>query len=108
MPNVEEVRFGTPLNQKFGKSVVAKELGVPGGYKPGSDVSRQLIGYSNMYWAKELAPAVSGFGKRVSVITAEQVVFNQLKKTALTLLVALLAEGSVVTNLFKRVMHLSW
>ena len=31
----EEVKFGTPLNQKFGKTVVAKDLGVPGGYKPG-------------------------------------------------------------------------
>ncbi|KAL7569200.1 hypothetical protein ACA910_016760 [Epithemia clementina (nom. ined.)] len=93
VPNVEEVRFGTPLNQKFGQNVVAKELGVPGGYKPGSDVSRQLIGFSNMYWAKEIAPAVSGFGKRVSVITAEQVVFNQLKRTGVDFVCSLAGRG---------------
>lgn len=93
VPNVEEVRFGTPLNQKFGTSVVAKELGVPGGYKPGSDVSRQLIGFSNMYWAKEIAPAISGIGKRVSVITAEPVVFNQLKRPGVDFVSSLSARG---------------
>ena len=31
VPNLEEVRFGTPLNQKFGKTVVAKDLSVKGG-----------------------------------------------------------------------------
>jgi hypothetical protein len=51
VPNVEEVRFGTPLNQKFGMQVVAKDLAVTGGYRPGSEVSRQLIAYSNVYWA---------------------------------------------------------
>jgi hypothetical protein len=51
VPNVEEVRFGTPLNQKFGMQVVAKDLAVQGGYRPGSEVSRQLIAYSNVYWA---------------------------------------------------------
>ena len=93
---MEEVRFGTPLNQKFGTSVVAKELGVPGGYKPGSDVSRQLIGFSNMYWARELAPGVSGGaigGKRVSVITAEQVVFKQLKRPGVDFVGSLAGRG---------------
>jgi hypothetical protein len=51
VPNVEEVRFGTPLNQKFGMQIVAKDLAVQGGYRPGSEVSRQLIAYSNVYWA---------------------------------------------------------
>jgi hypothetical protein len=50
VPNVEEVKFGTPLNQKFGKEVVARDLKVKGGYLPGSDVSRNLLGYSNIYW----------------------------------------------------------
>lgn len=54
VPNVEEVRFGTPLNQKFGMQVVAKDLAVQGGYRPGSEVSRQLIAYSNVYWAVSL------------------------------------------------------
>ena len=26
VPNVDEVKFGTPLNQKFGKTVVSKDL----------------------------------------------------------------------------------
>ena len=79
-PNVEEVRFGTPLNKKFGTNVVAKDLGVPGGYKPGSNVSRQLIGFSNMYWAKQIAPSL-GLGKSVSVLTAEAVPFAEIKKS---------------------------
>lgn len=76
VPNVEEVRFGTPLNQKFGKTIVARDLRVPGGYKPGSDVSRQLIAFSNMYWAKQLAGAMSG---SVSVVSAEPLNTNQVK-----------------------------
>lgn len=78
MPNVEEVRFGTPLNQKFGKNVVAKDLKVVGGYKPGSELSRQLIAYSNIYWAKKLAGAAKG-STSVGVITTEPVNFNTLK-----------------------------
>eukprot|EP00522_Entomoneis_paludosa_P014548 CAMPEP_0172442206 /NCGR_PEP_ID=MMETSP1065-20121228/2672_1 /TAXON_ID=265537 /ORGANISM="Amphiprora paludosa, Strain CCMP125" /LENGTH=263 /DNA_ID=CAMNT_0013191973 /DNA_START=10 /DNA_END=801 /DNA_ORIENTATION=+ len=86
VPNVEEARFGTPLNQQFGTSVVARQLGVPGGYRPGSSVSRQLIGFSNVYWAKELAPSVGGMGKRVSVLSAEQVAYKEIKNTGVDFL----------------------
>lgn len=77
-----EVKFGTPLNQKFGKSVIAKDLGVPGGYKPGSDVSRQLIAFSNVYWAKKIGGAASGSpigGKPLCVLSSEPISFNQVK-----------------------------
>lgn len=82
VPNVEEVRFGTPLNQKFGKQVVAKDLKVSTGYTPGSDLSRQLIAYSNIYWAKKIASAVGGGllgGKSVAVLSAEPVVYKQIQ-----------------------------
>lgn len=52
VPNLDEVKFGTPLNQKFGKNIVAKELRIPGGYYPGSDISRFQVAFANMYWAK--------------------------------------------------------
>jgi hypothetical protein len=84
VPNVEEVRFGTPLNQKFGSKVVAPDLGVPGGYRPGSNVSRQLLGYANLYWAKQIAPAVAGSpigGRSVSVVTADAVPLSDIKKS---------------------------
>jgi hypothetical protein len=57
-------------------------LGIPGGYKPGSDVSRQLIAFSNVYWAKRIGAAASGSplgGKPVCVLTSEQVSFDQIK-----------------------------
>ena len=82
VPNVEEVKFGTPLNQKFGKTVIAKDLAIPGGYKPGSDLSRQLIAYSNVYWAKRIGAAASGAplgGKPVCVLSTEPVGFSQIK-----------------------------
>ncbi len=79
MPNVEEVKFGTPLNQKFGKNVIAKDLKVAGGYKPGSDVSRQLIAYSNIYWAKKIASASKSKNKSAAVITSEPVNFGTIK-----------------------------
>jgi len=82
VPNVEEVRFGTPLNKKFGTSVVAKDLKFEGGYKPGSEISRQLIAYSNIYWAKKIASAAKGGalgGKPCAVLTAEQVSFSKIK-----------------------------
>jgi len=82
VPNVEEVRFGTPLNKKFGTNVVAKDLKFEGGYKPGSEISRQLIGYSNIYWAKKIAGAAKGGafgGKPCCVLTAEQVIFSKIK-----------------------------
>jgi hypothetical protein len=82
VPNLEEVRFGTPLNQKFGKSIVAKDLNIKGGYFPGSDISRQLVAFSNVYWAKQLANAVGGggmLGKPVTVFSAEPVSYNLIQ-----------------------------
>jgi len=81
VPNLDEVRFGTPLNQKFGKTVVAKELQVQGGYQPGSDLARQQVAYANVYWAKMLAGAVRGgpLGKAVTVVSAEPVTYSQIK-----------------------------
>jgi hypothetical protein len=71
VPNVEEVRFGTPLNQRFGKTTVGQDLQVVGGYKPGSELSRDLIAYSNVYWATKLASSFGG--KPVGLLTAERV-----------------------------------
>lgn len=82
VPNLDEVRFGTPLNKKFGTNVIAKDLKVVGGYKPGSDVSRYLVSYSNVFWAKKIASATSGGilgGKPVCVLTTEQISFNTMK-----------------------------
>uniref|UniRef100_A0A7S1Z767 DUF1995 domain-containing protein n=1 Tax=Trieres chinensis TaxID=1514140 RepID=A0A7S1Z767_TRICV len=82
VPNVEEVKFGTPLNQKFGKNILAKDLKVVGGYKPGSDLSRNLIAYANIYWAKKIASAAKGGslgGKPVCALTTEPVSFSQIK-----------------------------
>lgn len=82
VPNVEEAKFGTPLNQKFGTSLVARDLKIKGGYKPGSNVSRNLIAYSNIYWAKRLAGAMKGgaLGSRpVGVLSAEQLNFDEIK-----------------------------
>ena len=70
-------------SQKFGTKLVARDLGIKGGYKPGSNVSRNLVAYSNIYWAKRLAGAVKGGaigGKPVGVLTAEQVNFDEIKK----------------------------
>lgn len=82
VPNVEEAKFGTPLNKKFGQTMVAPNLKIDGGYKPGSNVSRNIVAYSNIYWAKYLAGAVKGGalgGKPVAVLTAEQVNFDEIK-----------------------------
>ena len=81
VPNVDEVRFGTPLNQKFGKTVVAKDLKSKSGYKPGSEVARQLMAFSNMYWAKRIAPSVGGglMGRAVTVVSPEQVDFSDIQ-----------------------------
>lgn len=81
VPNLDEVRFGTPLNKKFGTLVVAKELSIPGGYKPGSDLARQQVAFANMYWAKKISGAVGGgiLGKPVTVLSAEQVSYDQIK-----------------------------
>lgn len=77
-----QVKFGTPLNQKFGKTVVAKDLSVQGGYTPGSDLSRQLVAFSNIYWAKKIASSVKGGplgNKCVACLTTEPVSFSQIK-----------------------------
>jgi Domain of unknown function (DUF1995) len=77
------VKFGTPLNQKFGQTVVAKDLGFVGGYKPGSDISRNLIAYSNIFWAKRIASACrSGgpLGGPVGALTSEAVNFKLITK----------------------------
>lgn len=82
VPNVEEVKFGTPLNQKFGKTKVAKDLRLPGGYTPGSEISRNLIAYSNVYWAKKIASSAKGGilgSKPVGLITAERVLLPDVK-----------------------------
>ena len=71
VPNLDEVRFGTPLNQKFGKTVVAKDLNVKGGYMPGSDISRRQAEYANVYWAKQIAGSVGGIGKSVACLSTE-------------------------------------
>jgi len=73
VPNLEEVRFGTPLNQKFGKDVLARDLKFQGGYTPGSELSRQLVAYANVYWAKKIA---SG---KACVLTTEPVDFKTIK-----------------------------
>jgi hypothetical protein len=75
VPNVEEARFGTPLNQRFGKSI-ARDIQFAGGYKPGSDISRNLIAYSNVYWAKKIARAVGG---KKAILSAEPVRFGDIK-----------------------------
>ena len=82
VPNLDEVRFGTPLNQKFGQSIVAPNLKLPGGYFPGSDIARQQVAFANMYWAKQIASSVGNggvFGKSVTVYSAEPVSYNQIK-----------------------------
>lgn len=72
----------TPLNQKFGKTVVAKDLSVKGGYKPGSDIARQQLSYANIYWAKQIAGAVGGGlvgGKPVTVLSADPIDFRNIQ-----------------------------
>jgi len=77
VPNLEEVRFGTPLNQKLGKDVISKNLKIEGGYKAGSNVSRNLVAYSNIYWAKQIASSINK--KPVCVVTTEPVKFAECK-----------------------------
>lgn len=52
-----------------------------GGYKPGSNVSRQLVGYSNIFWSKKIAATLGGGilgGKPVCVLTPEPVDFREI------------------------------
>jgi len=61
---------------------VGKDLKVPGGYAPGSDLSRELVAFSNVYWAKKIASAVKGGllgNKCVACLTTEPVSFKQIK-----------------------------
>jgi Domain of unknown function (DUF1995) len=99
VPNLDEVRFGTPLNQKFGSTIVAKDLKLPGGYFPGSDIARQQVAFANMYWAKKICPAVSGglLGSGgVTVVSAEPVTYNQIKdKGGMTTVAPLQSSRSV-------------
>eukprot|EP00978_Attheya_sp_CCMP212_P018988 scaffold52641_cov48-Attheya_sp.AAC.3 len=61
VPNVDEVKFGTPANQKFGREVLAKDLKVTGGYKPGAARGGALG------------------GKPVCVLSNEQLEFRTIK-----------------------------
>lgn len=79
VPNVEEAKFGSALNQKFGTTIVAKELNIKGGYRPGSNLSRNLLAYGNMYWAKKVAPSVGGLSRNVAVLSAEQVAYSEIQ-----------------------------
>lgn len=70
------------MNQKFGTNIVARDLSFVGGYKPGSEISRQLIAYSNVFWAKKIASAARGGvlgGKPAAVLSAEPVNFRNIK-----------------------------
>ena len=64
--------------------MVGKDLKVPGGYRPGSNLSRELVAYSNIYWAKKIAPALKGGilgGKCVACLTTQPVDFNEIKSS---------------------------
>jgi Domain of unknown function (DUF1995) len=79
-----QVKFGTPLNKQFGTNVVGRDLSVVGGYKPGSELSRELVAFANVYWAKKIATAVKGGvlgNKCVACMTTEPVSFGQIKST---------------------------
>lgn len=73
VPNLEEVDFGTPLNKRF-STRVASALGARGGYRPGSLASRNQVSFANLYWARQLAPALRGsplpFGGRAAVLNS--------------------------------------
>jgi len=58
VPNLDEVKFGTPANQAFGIEI-AQDLGLPE-YKPGSLVRRYLLEFAQLYWAKKLADGLGG------------------------------------------------
>ena len=49
VPNLEEVDFGTAVNQQFSNEI-RKELGVSG-KAYGSDVRRNLVDFANHFWA---------------------------------------------------------
>lgn len=62
--------------------MVGRDLQVVGGYQPGSDLSRELVAFSNVYWAKKIATAVKGGllgNKCVACLTTEPVSFGQIK-----------------------------
>ncbi|CAM9277018.1 unnamed protein product [Chrysoparadoxa australica] len=57
VPNFDEVKIGTPLNQQFGQEMAA-DLGMV--YKPGCVARTYLTEFSNVYWAKKLAAGLGG------------------------------------------------
>ena len=62
--------------------MVAKDLSVKGGYKPGSDISRQQLSYANIYWAKQIAGSVGGGllgGKAVTVLSADPIDYRNIQ-----------------------------
>ena len=74
----------TPLNKKFSKTIVAKDLKVKGGYFPGSDISRNQLSYANLFWAKQISGSVGGSilgagGKSVSVFSAEPIDYETIQ-----------------------------
>ena len=60
----------------MGKDVIAKNLKIVGGYKAGSNISRNLVAYSNLYWAKQISSSTK---KPVCVLTTEPLNFNDVK-----------------------------
>ena len=70
-------------------------MGIKGGYKPGSNVSRNLVPYSNIFWAKKIAGAAKGgpLGKSACVLTTEPVNFDELKNMG-----DLSRQGKVMSN----------
>ena len=47
-----------------------------------------------MYWAKQIAPSVGGLGRPVSVLSAEPVVFSEIKKSGVNSIGPIVTGGS--------------
>jgi len=72
VPNVDEVDFGTALNQKFAQRI-APELGMVEEYKK---VRKYLVPYANVYWSiKAVVPALrsAGCSGKIAVVCADGV-----------------------------------
>ena len=86
VPNLEEAKFGTPLNERF-QIEVARNLGLSNGPSEYVDeesqrknvrrfdknymlVKREPIGYANIEWARRIAPAF-GNRRKIWVLLAE-------------------------------------
>mmetsp|Transcript_30537 Transcript_30537/g.68474 ORF Transcript_30537/g.68474 Transcript_30537/m.68474 type:complete len:273 (-) Transcript_30537:318-1136(-) len=91
VPNVDELKFGTPLNQRFGKKI-AKDLGLASTEaKSGVDVivTRYLGEMANHYWATVVAGSpVLGGGTR-HIISCDAVKKDKAKKPGSTRVVYL-------------------